>query len=357
MEKEDYVVTDRDGIVENRHKVHAAITDASGLLSFAVGDPMRMTLARSVAKPVQALAILETGAFEKFGLDDADLALVCGSHNSEDRHISRARAMLDKIQSKEEDMKCGGHPALLDSVNRAWAKKDYYPTALCSNCSGKHVGMLAGAKAIDADTADYHLPTHPMQLQVKKAVEELSGLETENVHWAVDGCGLIAPALPLLYIAKIFASMASAADSVARGMAESERTHALARVYHAMAKYPEMVGGEGRFCTRLMEVYKGVVIGKLGAEGCYGIGIRSRNTQPVTHNVPSEIDDSLGIAVKIEDGNIGVLYTAVVEILRQRQIGTPEQLQELADFHRPSIVNTRGVVTGHTYPSFYLRPQ
>ena len=58
---QDYVVTYRGEVVENRHQVHAAITDATGKLLYAVGDPTRITLARSAAKPAQALAVLETG--------------------------------------------------------------------------------------------------------------------------------------------------------------------------------------------------------------------------------------------------------------------------------------------------------
>ena len=60
---------------------------------------------------------METGSLEKFGFDDADLALMCASHNSEERHIKRARSMLIKIHSEEDDFRCGGDPALSPAVN------------------------------------------------------------------------------------------------------------------------------------------------------------------------------------------------------------------------------------------------
>ncbi|KAK9650136.1 hypothetical protein HCH54_004527 [Aspergillus fumigatus] len=104
---DDYVVSYRGEVVENRHKVHASVVDATGKQHFHVGDPSRITLARSVAKPAQALAILETSAFEQFDLDDADLALMCASHSSEERHITRGRNMLAKAQVKEDDLRCG----------------------------------------------------------------------------------------------------------------------------------------------------------------------------------------------------------------------------------------------------------
>lgn len=197
----DYVVTERSGIIENTHRIHAAITDATGKLLFSLGDRSRMTLARSAAKPAQALAMLETGASQRFGFDDADVAFMCGSHSSKDRHVSRAAAMLAKIPAEESDLRCGRHSSLSEKVNRAWIKADYVPTTLCRDCSGKHVGMLAGALAIGSDMLDYHLPTYPMQAHVKQVVEDLSGAKREEIKWALDGCNLPAPALPLRNLA------------------------------------------------------------------------------------------------------------------------------------------------------------
>src|ERR1700692_59251 len=138
----------RGDLVENTHTAHVAVVDAEGQLLYAFGNPARMTLARSAAKPAQAVAVLETGALERFGFDDADLALMCASHNSEPRHIERTRAMLAKAQVTEADLRCGGHAPLSDAVWKEWIKRDFTPTGVCSNCSGKHAGMLAGAHAL-----------------------------------------------------------------------------------------------------------------------------------------------------------------------------------------------------------------
>ncbi|GKZ83500.1 hypothetical protein AnigIFM56816_008595 [Aspergillus niger] len=343
-----YVVTHRGSVVENRHQVHAAVTDATGRILYAVGDPTRVTLARSAAKPAQALAVVETGALEKFDFNEADLALMCASHSSEDRHLARARAMLSKVSMEEEDLRCGGHAALSEAVNRAWIKQDWTPTAIANNCSGKHAGMLAGARALGATTAEYHCPTHPLQQQVAHAVEELAGLSSDRVQWAIDGCNLPAPALPLQHLATIYARIAHAADAVPSDHL-SPRTQALGRIFRAMAGHPELVGGDGRFCTALMQAFEGALIGKVGADGCYAIGVRASD---YTQHLGSS--GALGIAVKIEDGNRGILYAAVVEILRQLQIGSPVQLQSLVAFHKPEIRNTAGVVTGHTSHQFQM---
>lgn len=348
---EDYVVTDRGNIVENRYAVHAAIVDANGTLLYAVGDPDRITLARSAAKPAQALAVIETGCLDRFGFEEADLALMCASHSSEDRHIQRARNMLSKVGIEEDALRCGGHPAISEAVNRRWIKTDFEPTAVYNNCSGKHAGMLGGAKAIGSDPGSYHLPTHPIQVRVKRVIEEVCGLEADQVRWGIDGCNLPAPACPLRAMARMYASFAAAADSVERREEVSGRTEASSHVFKAMTKHPEMVGGEGRFCTTLMQAFQGTLIGKLGAEGFYGIGVRS----PGDDSTTLSSSGVLGIAIKIEDGNINILYSAVTEILHQLQIGTAGARQKLADFHLQDIRNTVGVVTGHVSHLFKVR--
>ncbi|KAJ5485576.1 hypothetical protein N7539_005564 [Penicillium diatomitis] len=347
----DYVVTDRAGVIENRHAVHAAIVDANGQALYAVGDPSRITLARSAAKPAQAAAILESGAFEKFDLDDADLALMCASHSSEERHVLQARRILSKIQCSETDLQCGGHPSISDSVNRAWIKADFTPSAIYSNCSGKHAGMLAATKALGADIQSYHSPTSPIQERIKDMVDELCQLPRGSSLWGIDGCNLPAPAFPLHRLAHMYAAFAEAAGQVeASASALDSRTRALSRVFNAMSSYPEFVGGEDRYCTVLMRAFPGILIGKLGADGCYGIGLKSSSLASESSG-PSAV----GIAVKIEDGNIPMLYAAVTEILFRLEVGHLEMREQLARFHRPLIKNTVGVVTGETTHMFKLR--
>ena len=241
------VVTYRGNAIENTHVAHVAVVDARGRLLARFGDPYRMTLARSAAKPAQALSVIETGAPERFGFDDADIALMCASHSSEDRHIERTRAMLAKVAAHESDLRCGGHPPLSDAVYRSWIKRDYTPTGVCSNCSGKHVGMLAGAQAIGAAIADYHLPDHPMQVRVKQVVADACGLRDDEVDWGIDGCNLPTPAFSLDRLARLYASLADGADAVEAGGAVTERVRALARLHRAITANPELVAGDGRY--------------------------------------------------------------------------------------------------------------
>lgn len=339
---DNYVVTDRGGIIENRHAVHVAVTDSDGKLLYSIGNPRRITLARSAAKPAQALAVLETGAVDTYGFDAADLALMCASHSSEDSHLSRASSMLNRVGATETQLRCGGHPAISEVVNRSWIKRDYIPTAICNNCSGKHVGMIGGSNALKADVEDYHLPSHPMQLRVKQVMEDLCGLEERQILWGIDGCNLPAPAVPLLHMSKLYAKFADAADAVRQDQtAAAQRSQYMARVFQAMTTYPEMIGGDARFCTDLMRVFQGNLIGKIGADALYCVGIRASEQ---TRRLGA--DGSVGVSIKIEDGNIEILYAVVVEILKQLEIGSPREWEALSRFHRLERRNTMGVVTG-----------
>jgi L-asparaginase II len=336
----------RGEAIENTHVAHVAVVQADGRLLYSFGDPSRITLARSAAKPAQALAVLETGALERFGFDEADLAMMCASHSSEARHIERARQMLAKAQVSEADLRCGGHPPLSDAVYIDWLKRDFKPDAVCSNCSGKHAGMLAGARSIGAALSGYELPEHPLQIRVKHTVAEVCDLPDDAVQWSIDGCNLPTPAFALDRLARLFAKLAAGEDetsaSAAASSSISPRTAALARIYRAMAAHPEWVAGEGRFCTALMRAFDGALIGKVGADGSYAIGVRaSRQTAQLG------ADGALGIAVKVEDGNIGVLYATVAELLARLDIGSPEQRAQLSGFRAPPMFNTMGIEIGH----------
>ena len=324
----------RGNAVENTHHAHVAVVDAAGRLLYRYGDPQRPTLPRSAIKPAQALTALESGAFERFGLDDADLALACASHSSEPRHLERAARMLAASGSTEADLRCGGHEPLSDAVMYDWIRRGAMPTPICSNCSGKHAALLAASRALGLPAADYHRPDGALQQRVKRTVAELAGLPEAAVGWALDGCNLPTPSLPLDCLARVFAQLASADEATPRG-------RALRRVYRAMAAHPDLVAGTGRFCTALIGAFDGTLIGKAGAAACYGLAYPARG---------------LGVAVKIEDGSVEALYAVVVELLHQLEFGTPAMRARLDSWRAPTIVNTVGVETGRWEVVMRLEP-
>ena len=63
----------------------------------SLGFPQYVTFLRSSAKPFQALPLLVSGAADRFGFTDREVALACGSHNGEPIHTELAASMLRKI--------------------------------------------------------------------------------------------------------------------------------------------------------------------------------------------------------------------------------------------------------------------
>src|SRR5215470_508475 len=70
----------RGDMVESRHRAAVAILDRAGTVVEAWGDTARPIYGRSATKPLQALALVESGAADRFGLSNVEIALACASH-------------------------------------------------------------------------------------------------------------------------------------------------------------------------------------------------------------------------------------------------------------------------------------
>ena len=82
----------RGGMVESVHRGRACIVDSDGRVLAQWGDIESPVYPRSAVKAIQAIPLLETGAFDAYGLGDQELALACSSHNGELRHTRLAQA-------------------------------------------------------------------------------------------------------------------------------------------------------------------------------------------------------------------------------------------------------------------------
>src|SRR5258705_9088325 len=70
----------RGTIVESRHRGHIAAVDGQGQLVAHLGDPATVTFLRSSAKPFQAIPLVASGAADRFGLTEEEIAIACASH-------------------------------------------------------------------------------------------------------------------------------------------------------------------------------------------------------------------------------------------------------------------------------------
>src|ERR1700722_879472 len=127
----------RGPLGESRHRGAVAVADADGKLVLSIGDVATPVFPRSAVKALQALALVESGAADRFGLSDEDLALACASHSGEPAHVEGVTHMLAKAGLDASALACGVHWPVSHAAAFALAKTGA-PLALHNNCSGKH---------------------------------------------------------------------------------------------------------------------------------------------------------------------------------------------------------------------------
>src|SRR6266513_405838 len=302
-----HIESHRGSILESRHRVHVAVVDASGKVVAQAGDPEYRTFWRSAAKPFQAMSLVQDGVVERVGLTRQDLALACASHSSERGQVALVREFLQRVGCAEHDLMCGAHRPLADAVAKDYETRGVHLTAVYSNCSGKHTGMLALAKHHGWPTEFYTRIEHPVQQRCLKAVSEYTDVPAKDVAVAVDGCGVACFALPLRNMALAY-------------------TRLEGPILEAMTLHPELIAGEGRPCTEMMHAHPGRVVAKVGAEGGYSALL---------------IRESLGVALKVEDGHRVASALAIAAVLAD--LGLKPQPASL--LKRP-ITNSRGETVG-----------
>src|SRR5881394_1766619 len=170
----------RGSVVESRHTVHVAVVDSAGRLVSGAGEPEYRTFWRSAAKPFQAQPLVQDGVVERLRLTRQDLALACASHSSAPAQVALVREFLQKIGCSERDLLCGPHRPLSEPVAKDYETRGVRLTAVYSNCSGKHAGMLALAKHRGWPTEFYTRLEHPVQQRCLAEVSRWTGMPAEE---------------------------------------------------------------------------------------------------------------------------------------------------------------------------------
>ena len=339
---EPLVEVRRGGITESRHRGHVVAVEPDGNVVAYLGAPHLLTFLRSAAKPFQALPLLVSGAADRFGFTDREVALACASHNGEPIHTELAASMLEKIGLGPETLKCGVHEPYSTEVAQQLRERGEAPNVLQNNCSGKHAGMLALALHLGAATETYVNPEHPVQLAIGKAVAQFADVAVEDLAVGVDGCavpvfGMTVKAMALMYARLV--SPPAEFDELTRRACE--------RIVRVMSAYPELIGGTSdRLDTAIMRATPRRLVSKVGAEGVYTAGI----------NPCEEWPRGLGLALKIEDGDDRrARPTVVVESLRQLGVLKDESLEAVARYAFFPVTNRPGDVVGEIRAQFDMK--
>lgn len=318
----------RGAEVESRHRGEIAVVDKDGRQRAAAGDPKTLVCMRSLAKPFQALPLITTGAAQAFGFGPEELALMSGSLSGQDFQVALVEKILARLDLDPKVLQCGSHPPLHRPTAKALAQAGAKPLPLHHTCAGKHACMLALCVHQAWPVEDYLNPAHPVQQLILKTVAAMVGLASADIPVAIDGCGAPVFYAPLHHIARGFARLAAAPPESPEGA-----------IMAACLAHPRHIAGDGRLETTIMQTLPGRVFAKTGAEGGFALALAK---------------EGLGVALKIEDGASRALGPAIIEVLRQLEILSPEAQAALGSLWRPVILNHRQQEVGFLRAAFAL---
>jgi L-asparaginase II len=330
MRNPELVEVTRGNLVESRHRGAVVVMDADGATVFSLGDAGQPVYPRSAVKPLQALPLLESGTADRFGFGDAELALACASHGGEPGHVEVASRMLARAGLDGAALECGAHWPSHQASTQALARDARAPSALHNNCSGKHAGFICVACAAGIDPRGYVAASHPVQREVRAAIEGLTGIGVDETQCGIDGCSIPTWAVPLSALAAAFARFGTG-----QGLGP-ERAKAAARIRAAIAAQPWFVAGTGRFCTDVMQLFGARVLAKTGAEGVFCGALP---------------EQGLGIAIKCADGAARAAEVMMAATIARYLPLNDAERSGLERFLRPTLRNWNGIEVGGLRPS------
>ena len=311
----------RGPFLESVHSGHAVICDATGQIVDAWGDPDLVVLPRSSSKMIQALPLVRSGAADAFGLTTRQLALACASHQGAQIHVDSVGDWLKGLGLGDDDFRCGTEESRDRAVMEAQIRAHEKPCRIHNNCSGKHTGFLTLTKHLGAGP-DYTNPDHPVQRACLEAFENVT--QQTSPGFGIDGCSAPNYAATLHGVARAMAHFAAASDDSPE-----------ARLHQAMRLHPELVAGEGRACTELMNACEGKVALKTGAEGFFIAILPERG---------------FGIALKAACGTTRAAEAAIAALLVRLGVLDANHPATLKRINAP-IKNWDGLVTGVLKPA------
>jgi len=278
----------RGDLVESLHLGHLIVLNADGSIYLSKGSPELPIYPRSALKSLQAAAMLKAG----LKVDADELAIICASHSGSQKHIDLVTKMLTFRDISISRLKNAVDKPLGEKEKISWGEKP--ASHLAQNCSGKHAGMLITCQQNGWDMKSYLDPNHPLQVAIKNEIEALSGEKVSAV--SVDGCGAPLFAISLVGLARAVSNLVKSKDDIYQ------------QIVSACTKYPELVAGDGRLTTRMMQAVPGLFM-KEGAEGVEVCALR----------------DGRVIAIKIIDGSWRPVAPIIMKIFNRWGVQMPDE--------------------------------
>ena len=307
------VTVTRNGADDMQHLGFACLVDADGKCKWFLGDPHAKAFFRSSAKPLQAMTMVLSGAADAAGLDEADLAIICGSNLGGREQMDQVASVLRKSGLGPEALGCGD--------------------GLGDMCSGKHAGMLTACNHLRLPMDSYLDPDHPWQRSMLDTLCGYCAVNAGETRSAVDGCSAPTFSLPVYNMALGFARLARESAS---GPGPS------ARLLRAMAENPGGHTGEPDLRAFVLadpapgrkpmpHTAAAALVTKGGANGLHCAAIPSLG---------------LGFALKVIDGAALPRWPVLIRALEQADLISSKTAEAMRLALCPKIETRRGSPAG-----------
>lgn len=315
----------RGARVESRHLVHGVVVNFRGDLVASYGDLDLLVSPRSAFKPIQVLPLIFSRAHEQSIDPWKALIVAMASHKAQHRHLKFVQAWLSELGLSIEHLACGAHVPSDEKVFNEMILHHESPTALHNNCSGKHTGFLAVCQRNQWDLVGYEKYEHPLQKKIREYSSELSGLDFDRLDWGIDGCAVPTYFIPLVGFAKMMSHFLNEKDLLVGPASQLIR--------EGLRREPEMLSGEGFFCSELAKVTKARVIGKVGAQGNY---------------LCLDYRRGLVLAIKVQDGSDKAVFEAILALCQKHDILTRAEYEHMRLFAPKEVLNWSGAQVGES---------
>ncbi len=330
----------RSGRTESVHRGCICIVDTSGRILTGLGHADQPVYWRSTAKLHQALSWLIADPQNRFGIGEAERAILCSSHRGRVEQTELVASILRKIGCDQNALICGAQlPADLPAAAKLICSGQS-PSALHHQCSGNHAGLLGLCRVLGSELENYAAIENPAQQKMIQLIAEFIGSAPAQIELGADGCGIPAYRTPLRQLALAYSRLIDPP-----GAWPIERTRACADLVRAVNTQPDLISGPGEIDAEMMRAFPGHAICKTGAEGVCAAAFAPSENHPF----------GLGIAIKIADGTgTRARDVALLAVLDQLNLGRPEQREALRHRVRREILSGPTRVVGEIRAVFDL---
>ena len=288
---------------------------------------------RSAIKIFQALPFINSGAPEKYFLNEKNLAISCSSHCGELNHLNVLKGWLKKINLSIGDLKCGIHSPINNESSNNLLLSGQKPTQLHNNCSGKHLAMLSGCLANKMEYDNYVDYDHPYQKLIRNSLEYFTESLIKQKCIGIDGCNAPQYAFSINDLSNAMINL------INKKNIKNDYSKAICKLLNAIAKYPQLIGGKKRFDSEVTKHTRGRIFCKGGAEGVL---------------LFVDISKNIGGVIKIEDGNERAVPPLAIKIFIKLKLLSSNERGNLIKWSEQKLYNHAKKAVGKIYAKIML---